>query len=131
MTWRNLKGEFQGLLAQAQALQRDSRALRPTIGLLLNHATLEAVVERADRLYESFSQADGRLAQSGNLDVGFNGQVMEAASYVIVASARESVRSLIHEIYGDINDIRSRLNNLVTVALALVAIATSIVGILL
>jgi hypothetical protein len=129
MSWRNLKGEFQGLLTEALALKRESRALRPTIRALFNRSTLDALESRADQLFEAFAQADTRLAQAGNLDVGFNGIVMEAASYAIVASARESVRTTIHEVHSDIDDMRGRLNNLASVLLAVLAIVVSALAI--
>jgi len=129
MTWRNLKGEFQSLLNEALALKRDSRVIQPTLRSLIDRSALGKLEARADQLFESFAQADTRLAQAGNLDAGFNGIVIEAASYAMVASARESVRTIIHEIRADIDDLRNRLNNLVSVILAALAIVISVIAI--
>jgi len=131
MSWPNLKGEFQVLLNDALALKRETRALRQTVRLLVDRGPLDRLGGRIDQLSESFSQADTRLAQAGALDVGINGLIMEAAAYAIVASARESVRTVIHEAYADLSDLRSALNNTISVALGLAAILVSVVAIIL
>ena len=128
MTWGNLKGEFQILLNDAMALKRESRAMRPSLGMLLNRSALDQLEARVDSLFEAFALADSRLAQAGQLDVGINGLIIESASYSIVASARESVRTLIHEAQSDVNDLRNRLNNLVFVILALLALVVSVLA---
>lgn len=129
MSWGNLKGEFQVLLTQALALKRETRAMRQTVRLWVDRRPLDRIGERLDSLSDSFSQADARLGQAGTLNNNINGLIMEAASYAIVASTRESVRTLIHEAYGDLSDLRSQLNNTVSLVLSLVAIAVSIVAI--
>jgi hypothetical protein len=123
MTWRNLKGEFQVLNNEALVLKRETRGLCPRWGLLVNRQPLNSIGARADELSDRFAQADTRLAQAGTLDTSINGLIMEAASYAIVSSARESVRTLIHEIYADISDVRGRLDNRVAVILSVAAIA--------
>ena len=128
MPWRNLKGEFNVLHTQALALKREARALRPTLRLLVARSPIDRFASRVDELSEQFFQADSRLSAAASVPGDINGRISEAAAYSIAASAREAVRSLLHECYADVNDLRNQLNNIVSLTLAVVAIVVSVIA---
>lgn len=130
MNWYNLKGEYQILVPEAVALRNELRKLAPSSRLLFYRRPLDAFEARLDVLSISFSTADSHLANVGIPTHGVADWGTYAASAQAVWYSRETVRTLIHECYADIHDLRNRLNTQAALFISLLAIVLSAVSII-
>lgn len=130
MNWSNLKGEYQILVPEAVALKKEIRKFAPSPRLLFYCRPLDAIEVRLDALSLSFSTADSHLANASIPSHGVAGWGTYAAGAQAVWYSRETVRTLIHECYADIHDLRNRLNTQAALLISLVAIVLSAVSII-
>jgi hypothetical protein len=130
VNWSNLKGEYQILIPEAVALKNELRRLAPSSRLLFYRRPLDVFEAQLDTLSMSFSTADSHLANAGDVSHG----VADWGTYTAGAQAawytRETVRTLIHECYADIHDLRNRLNTQAALLISLLAIVLSAVSIM-
>ncbi len=122
ITWHNLKGEYQILIPEAVALKNDLRKISPSLRLMFHRKPLDVLEARVDTLSMSFSNADSRLTNIGDVTHGVADWASHAAGAQLVSYIRDSVRTLIHECYSDIHDLRNRLNTQAALLVSLVAV---------
>lgn len=130
MNWSNLKGEYQILVPDAVALKNEMRKLSPSLRLLFFREPLDAIEVRLDALSMSFSTADSHLANAGVPSHGVADWGTYAASAQAVWYSRETVRTLIHECYADIHDLRNRIYTHTALLISVFAIVLSAASII-
>lgn len=130
MHWSNLKGEYQILIPEALALKSELRKLAPSLRLLFYRRPLDVYEARLDALSMSFSTADSHMANVCDVSHGVADWGTYAAGAQAVSYVRDTVRTLIHESYADIHDLRNRLNTQAALLISLLAIVLSAVSII-
>jgi hypothetical protein len=130
MNWNNLKGEYQILVPEAVELKKELRKLAPSPRLLFFRRPLDVIEARLDTLSQSFSTGDSHLANTSIPSHGVADWGTYAAGAQAVWYSRETVRTLIHECYADIHDLRNRLDTQAALLISLVAIVLSAVSII-
>ena len=130
MNWSNLKGEYQILVPEAVALKNELRKLAPSSRLLFIRRPLHVFEARLDTLSISFSTADSHLANAVIPSHGVADWGTYAAGAQAVWYSRETVRTLVHECYADIHDLRNRLDTQAALLISLLAIVLSAVSII-